>query len=457
MNRARYASLIALAISAATVSARADDCQPTIVLSDATGDSNSQQLAQDIESVSIEEPYAAAGAEKIVFRIKVASLESLPSVSHWEIHFKFAGQVSGAPQYVKMQTNAASAGVGRASFLFTGPNGQRDAEPESNYAADGTITIVVAKDKLLPGLVPGRELTEISASTYTNAGVLPSAGGDFAGGNGSYTINGNCELEPPTVRLANIAGRSVVRQGDNVGIGGFIVAGPTAKRVIVRGIGTSLKSGDSPLPGRLSDPTIELRAGSGELLGENDNWRTSAQAQEIRESGLAPREDREAAVIATLEPGIYTAILRGANQTEGIGVVEIYDTQVTSQSELANLASRAFVSKGDDVLIGGFIVNGGPSGGVLLRAIGPSLAGTVPDELRDPTIEVINAEGVKVGENDNWRDGRNAAQIQASGAAPNDDRESAVIVPVTAGPYTATVRGKNGTTGNGVVEIYRTD
>lgn len=264
-----------------------------------------------------------------------------------------------------------------------------------------------------------------------------------------------CESEPPPFRVRNISGRARVGPGARALIGGFIIEGALPVRVALRAIGTSLQSDDAALEGRLLNPVLELRGASGELITENDDWRASPQADQIRATGLAPRDDKESAIVATLEPGAYTAVLRGAGETEGIAVVEIYDTRTSDEAMLSNLASRAFVATGDNILIGGFIIEGGPARNVLVRAIGTSLAGVVPDELRDPTIELIDGQGVKVGENDDWRRASNAAGIEGSGAAPSSDKESAILVAVTAGVYTATVRGAGGTTGTGVIEIYR--
>ena len=447
-----FASLV---FGFASLSLAADDCQPTIVLSGAANDTNAPQLAHHIQSVSIQEQSGPNGEERIVFRIKVASLEAVPPQSHWQVDFKFGDEATRQPRSVQMISSTGSAAAGAVHFLFTGPDGQRNAASESNYTPDGTITIAVAKEQLRAGLAAGQQLIEIAASTYTNAGALPDVSHDAIGGDATYIVNGTCQLETPPLRLANISGRSLVQQNENVGIGGFIISGVGGKRVIVRGSGPSLKADKSPLPGRLSDPTLELRAGSGELIAENDNWRLSPDAEQIRNSGLAPTDDKEPAVIATLESGAYTAVLRGANQTQGIAVVEIYDLQAGSQSELANLAARTFVRTGDDVLVGGFILTGGNSTGILLRAIGPSLAGSVPNELQDPTMELFNPEGLKVAENNDWRKAPNAAQIEATGAAPTHDREAAILMGLSAGNYTAIVRGVSNGTGVGVVEIYR--
>ena len=452
-DRTRFVSLIAaFCCTAAAASVSAEDCQPAFVFSAATREGIAQQPMHGIESVSIEEPDDAsgAGADKLVFRIKVTGFAQRADNFSLGLTFRFADDPAGLPRHVAMSMEG-----GRARFTFSGIHGEQKAEPESNYTLDGVITIVVRKEELRPDLAPGHQLIDITVAGSGEASAAGDAPQQYVTNASSYTLNGPCQLEPPPIRLANIAGRSLVRQGDDVAIGGFIISGPTAKRVIVRAIGPSLKSGDAALSGRMQNPTLEVRSGSGELIGQNDDWRTSPQAQQIQNSGLAPKEDREAAIIADLEAGSYTAILRGANATEGIAVIEIYDLQLGTQAELANLASRAFVSTGDNVLIGGFIVNGGGAARVLVRAIGSSLAGAVPDELEDPTIEVTNAEGAKVVENDNWRSSPNAAEIEATGAAPSDDREAAGTASVTAGPYTAVVRGARGSTGVGVVEIYR--
>ena len=291
------------------------------------------------------------------------------------------------------------------------------------------------------------------AIAHAQDGCQPS----YVASDGSYVVNSPCPSEPPPFRLANIAGRSLVQQNDRVGVGGFIVGGNAPTRVLIRGIGASLKTQGAPLSGRLMDPTIELIDGTGELLMANDNWRSSPQAREIQDTGIAPLDDREAAVVLKLEPGAYTAVLRGAGASQGIGVIEIYDLQGTTESFLANLAARAFVATDDNVIIGGFFVEGGPPKRVLLRGIGPSLAGSVPEELQDPTIELVDAQGATVGENDDWRSARNVTEIEASGAAPTHEKEAAIAVTVSAGSYTAIVRGARGGTGNGVVEIYRLD
>jgi hypothetical protein len=131
--------------------------------------------------------------------------------------------------------------------------------------------------------------------------------------------------------LGNISTRSFAQTGDNVMIGGFIVQGTQPKRVIMRAIGPELSQFGVPTP--LSDPTLELHDSTGALIASNDNWMTtiiggiitSDQVRDILNSGHAPTDPRESAIIATLPPGNYTAIVRGVNETTGIGLVEVYD------------------------------------------------------------------------------------------------------------------------------------
>ncbi len=247
--------------------------------------------------------------------------------------------------------------------------------------------------------------------------------------------------------LGNISTRLAVSTGENVLIGGFIVVGQVPKRVIIRAIGPSLGAG---VNGALADPTLELFQGSTSLAFNND-WRDT-QAAEIAATGVAPSDDREAAIVQTLAPGAYTAIVRGSGDSTGIALVDGYDLEQRPDSKLGNISTRGFVSTGDDVLIGGFIA--GPATRVAIRAIGPSLAaGGIGNPLPDPTLELVDADGSVVRANDNWK-GIQQSEIEALGLQPSDDRESTLIETLIAGSYTAIVRGAANGTGVAVVEVY---
>ena len=267
---------------------------------------------------------------------------------------------------------------------------------------------------------------------------------------------------PAERQLVNISVRAAVGTGDNVAIAGFIIhIDPPAltgtKRVLLRGLGPSLAVNGVPVPGRLADPFLELHDANGALIESNDNWMNSPEKAAIIASGLAPTDPHESAILRTLLSGTnYTAILRGVNNTTGIGLVEVYDLEPTNDTHLANISGRAFVSTGNDVLIGGVIIQGNTAEQVLFRALGPSLAAKgVTDPLLNPTLDLYNANGTLIAQNDDWMTSPQKSAIIASGLAPGDPRESAIIETPAAGNYTAIVRGENNTTGVGLVEAYR--
>ncbi len=251
--------------------------------------------------------------------------------------------------------------------------------------------------------------------------------------------------------LGNISTRLVAGTGDNALIGGFIITGTQPKKVIIRAIGPSLS-----LPGKLADPTLELRDGSGTLLEANDNWGDSPNKQAIIDSGVPPTNNLESAIVRTLPANNagYTAILRGANNGTGVGVVEAYDLDRTADSRLANISTRGLVQTGDNVLFAGTIVVGQTSQKVIIRAIGPSLS--VPGKLADPMLELRDSNGAVVESNDNWVDSPNKQAIIDSGVPPTNNLESAIVRTLSANnaTYTAIVRGVNNSTGIAVVEVY---
>lgn len=255
-------------------------------------------------------------------------------------------------------------------------------------------------------------------------------------------------------KLLNIATRANVQAGENLTIGGFIITGTDPKKLLLRGIGPSLKVNGVPLAGRLQDPIIDLYDSSGALLAENADWKDSQEAA-IQQTGLAPSDDREAALLTTLPSAAYTVQLRGQNGTTGIGVIEVYDL-APSGSQLANISTRGLVGGGNNVMIGGFIV--GNSNGtvrIVARAIGPSLtAAGVSNPLPDPVLELHDSNGAIIATNDNWKETQQA-DLQNSGLAPVDDAESAMLTTLQPGAYTAIVSGKNQGTGIALVEVYQ--
>jgi hypothetical protein len=317
----------------------------------------------------------------------------------------------------------------------------------------------------LPNMPAGRH--GIWASAIGNKIYIPG-GGVGPGGSASNT-NQIYTVETAAANLGNISTRAFVQTGDNVMIGGFIVQGTGTKRVIIRAIGPEL--GQYGVPNPLADPTLELHDGTGALIGSNDNWQTTIiggiithdQVQEIQDGGHAPGDARESAIIADLPPGNYTAIMRGVNNTTGVALVEVYDIGAGTSSILGNISTRSFVQTGDNVMIGGFIVQGTETKRVIIRAIGPELSQYgVPNPLANPTLELHDGPGTLIASNDNWQTTiiggiithDQVQDIMNSGHAPADSSESAIIADLPAGNYTAIVRGVNSTTGVALVEVY---
>ena len=253
----------------------------------------------------------------------------------------------------------------------------------------------------------------------------------------------------------NISTRLSVGTGENVLIGGLIITGTQPKKVIVRGIGPSLAA--AGVTGAMADPVLTLYKGDGTVVGGNDNWR-SDQEQQITDSSLAPSNDAEAALIATLDPGAYTAVLNGVADGTGIALVEVYDLDQTTDGELGNISTRGFVQTDQDVMIGGFILGPESTTGassVVVRAIGPSLAAAgVGNPLLDPSVELRNGDGTLVASNDNWMDTPERQTIEDNNLQPTEDAESALLAIPPPGDYTAIVRGVGDTTGVGLVEVY---
>jgi hypothetical protein len=249
-------------------------------------------------------------------------------------------------------------------------------------------------------------------------------------------------------------------------IGGFIITGNGPKNILVRAVGPSLKNVDgTPLAGRLEDPTLELRDQNGALIVFNDNWKDAPPWKIESAHGLEPSDDRESAILRQLDPGRYTAVLRGKNNTTGIALVEVYDLDRTSNppSQLANLSTRGVVEPGDNVMIGGFIAGtndkgagNGDSMAMVVRALGPTLkTAQVPETLNDPLLELRDPNGALLDANDDWADDAEAPQLLTTGLAPNDPREPALYRKLPPNAFTAIVRGKAGTIGNALLEIYR--
>ena len=271
------------------------------------------------------------------------------------------------------------------------------------------------------------------------------------------------EVPPPVssaTNIVNVSTRGPVQQGNDVMIAGFIVEGDSPKQLVLRGLGASLSS--FGVSGAISDPTLTLINSNGDQIAFDDDFGTAPQSDRntLASNNLTPTDSREAAIVTTLQPGAYTAILRG--KTNGVGLIEAYDVSQTVTSALRNISTRGKVEKGDNgAMIAGFII-APPSGAgtaqrVIIRALGPSLkqAG-LADALADTTLDLYRGSQIILS-NDNWKANNLADQqeLKANGLAPQNDKEAAIVTTLDPGSYTAVVRGKGDTTGVALVEVYR--
>jgi serine protease AprX len=258
----------------------------------------------------------------------------------------------------------------------------------------------------------------------------------------------------PAAQAVNLSTRMRVQTGDNAGIGGFIITGTAPKHILIRAIGPSITG----LPGVLVDPVLELHGPAGFATVTNNNWQDDpAQAAAIQGTGLAPTNNLEAAIDATLNPGAYTGIVKGNGNTSGIGLIEVYDLSQAALSKLGNISTRALVGTGNDLVIAGFILgNNSGQTRIVLRGIGGSLTVFgVPNALANPTLELRDNNAALLASNDDWQsDPAQAAELTAAGLAPTNASESGIAITLGPGQYTALLAGQGNTSGVGVIEVY---
>lgn len=323
--------------------------------------------------------------------------------------------------------------------------------PSDVFPARGAVFQILASAKAITG-------------SFTNA--PDSARVATRDGSGSFRVGydnrhitiSDFQLATPAAQLLNISTRAFLTRSDadpaetrSVVVGGFIITGREPKTVVVRGLGPSL--GGFGVASTLADPTLELYGSGGMIIATNDNWKATQQSQ-ITAAGLAPGDDREAAIMAALPAGVYTVALREKSGSEGHGLVEVYDVSRGTGNRLANISTRGFVDS-EHVLIGGVIAGGdGPGNAeIVVRAIGPELASSgLTDALGDPTLEVRTANGTLVASNDSWS--TNSEQPGLSSLFPGHLEECAVHLSLPPANYTAIVRGKDGASGVALVEVY---
>jgi subtilisin-like proprotein convertase family protein len=364
-------------------------------------------------------------------------------------------------------------GLAGSNAFFIGSNAAAETGPSYLSAADCAITNPTTTAAIgFPnmhivfnvngGCVPGTPTPTPTAGPATPTPTAGPATPTPTAGPATPTPTAGPATPTPTptatpiTRAVNLSTRMRVQVGDRVGIGGFIITGSGPKQVILRAIGPSLTR--YGIVDVLADPVLELHGPTGFTTIINDNWRDT-QEQAIQDTGIPPTNDLESAIVATLNPGAYTGIVRGKNNTQGVALIEVYDLDDVGTSKLANLSTRAFVSTGDNIVIAGFLLStGGASDRIIARGIGPSLApGTFPASavLADPTLELRDTNGSLIVSNNDWQDNAaQAAELTAAGLAPTNALESGIAATLPPGLYTALLAGLNSGTGLGLVEVY---
>jgi hypothetical protein len=306
----------------------------------------------------------------------------------------------------------------------------------------------------------GQQVTLTAAASAGNAFSGWSGGGCSGTGTCTLTMNAATTVSaafaasanPP--RLGNISTRGQVLTGNDVMIGGFVIGGSASKTVLVRARGPSMIP--AGVTNAILDPTMTLvNQATNAIIATNDNWGTASNASAITATGLAPTDSRESAILMSLAPGAYTAVVSGVNNAIGVGIVEVFEID-GPQIPLSNISTRGQVQTGNNVMIGGFVISGTGPQQVLIRARGPSMipAG-VTNAIADPTMTLVDqATNAIIATNDNWTSASNASAITATGLAPTNALESAILTTLQPGAYTVVVSGVNNGTGVGIVEVF---
>jgi hypothetical protein len=322
-------------------------------------------------------------------------------------------------------------------------------------SATATSSLPVGFDSSTPSIctVNGSTITGVGAGSCSITASQPGDASHLAAAPVTQSII------VAATNLSNISTRGPSLTGSNVMIGGFIISGSTPKTVLIRARGPSMSA--FGVPGVLVNPMLDLYSGQ-TVIAKNDDWASPltvaggnppASQTAIQATGLAPTDSREAAILITLAPGPYTAIVTGASNSTGVAIVEVLEID-HPESPLSNISTRGPVQTGNNVMIGGFIISGSTPQTVLIRARGPSMSAFgVAGVLADPVLNLYQGQNIIASNNDWAAAADNGAAVQATGLAPTDFHESAILITLTPGPYTTIVTGSGATNGVAIVEV----
>jgi DNA/RNA endonuclease G (NUC1) len=384
------------------------------------------------------------------------------------------GQVAGSSTLTATKSADTGATAGFAGFYVAGaastpaqvltaisPAGQTFVVAQTSDAIDaGGGTITSAGTAAVATF--GQQIVNLSCSTTTGllTATLPAASGAL------QTFSGLAETAPAIAgqRLANLSSRAIAGTGDQVAIVGFVIAGLESKTVLVRAIGPTLRT--FGVATAVGAPRLDVMSGA-TLVATNTGWGTAANAAEI--AAASPRVgafalaagSADSVVLTTLAPGNYTALVSAADGNAGAALVEVYDVSGgTLVQKLSNLSTRAFAGTDDNTLIAGVVVNGSVPKRVLVRAAGPALVQFgLTSALARPQL-TLYAGATPIATNTDWNTSADAATLAAAAvrvgafAFSPTSADSALIINLAPGSYTAQVTGVGGTTGTALIEIY---
>ncbi|HTZ19755.1 MAG TPA: Ig-like domain-containing protein [Opitutaceae bacterium] len=357
----------------------------------------------------------------------------------------YAGSISGS----NASSLAGIVGNDGSIAVYVSDGSFHDAG-SSTLAKDGSFTITTAAThSVLRG--------KIDPATNFLTGTI--SGGDS--GNLVGAISSGVSFSDGV--LKSISTRGQVGTGGNILIAGFVVNGATPKQVLIRAIGPTLSNYGISSP--LANPFLQLYQGS-TLIASNDNWGGDPaviNAETTAKAFALPAGSLDSAMVATLSPGLYSAQVSGVGNTTGVALVEVYDLDASdpfSSQKVTSVSTRGLVGAGDQVLIAGLNVTGSIPKKVLVRAVGPTLTSfNVSNVLADPVLTIYNGNTV-VRQNDNWENGNDPTLVATATSQigtfplPSGSKDSAILMTLPPGLYTAVVSSANGTTGVALVEAY---
>ena len=356
--------------------------------------------------------------------------------------------VSSGSSQVAVPGTAFSAPL-RAQVLDSQARPVKGAKVTFTVPATGATAILESRSALTDatGIASVAALANATAGSYNVSAAVAGAAAPV-----SFALQNQAALANPP-RLANISTRMQVLTGNDVMIAGFIIGGTVAKTVVVNVAGPSLSAFGITNP--LANPTLTLvRSSDNAIIATNDNWQAAANAAQVQTSGFSPANTLEPAILMTLAPGAYTAIVQGVGGT-GVGLVGVFEVD-HPEVPLINISTRGQVLTGNDVMIAGFIIQGTGPQNVVINVAGPSLSAFgITNPLANPTLTLVrSSDNAILATNDNWQGAGNAAAILSSGFAPANPLEPAIMMSLAPGAYTAIVQGAGGGTGVGLVGVF---